>query len=83
MENIFIVSAKLVLVIPVIVGLVHVTRGLGLKRKWAPVVSMLFGIGLLWMTGIELNAVIIQGIIAGLSASGLYSGSKTVIEELD
>ena len=64
--------------IPLVVGLVQVLKGVGLSGKLSPVASILLGIGILAISGIAWQAFVIQGIIVGLSASGLYSGGKKV-----
>lgn len=64
--------------IPVIVGLVQVIKGVGLPNKYAPVASIVLGVTILAIVGLAWQAFLIQGIIVGLSAAGLYSGSKAV-----
>lgn len=80
MENIFEFSSLVVLVIPVIIGLVEVLKKLGMVEKFAPLMSLLFGIGLIALTGAEWRLALVQGIIAGLAASGLFSGTKKVLK---
>lgn len=80
METIFTFSPYAVAAIPVALGLVEVVKRLGISGKYAPVASILIGIGLVSLTGVAWQAFIIQGIIVGLSASGLWSGTKSVIE---
>jgi len=69
-------------IIPLLVGLLEVFKKVGLREKYVPVFSLILGIG----TGIALFADgdikkgIIQGIFIGLSAVGLYSGTKNTIE---
>lgn len=64
--------------IPVIVGLVQVIKGIGLPSKYAPIASIALGVGVLAIVGLTWQAYLIQGIIVGLSAAGLYSGGKAV-----
>lgn len=80
METLFEFSPLVIAVIPVIVGLVEVTKSLGLDSKYAPAVSLLFGIGLVSLTGVVWQASLIQGIISGLAAAGLFSSVKRVVE---
>lgn len=70
----------IVAIVPIVVGLVSVVKGIGLPSKYAPVLSIAFGIGLVALTGVAWQAFVIQGIIAGLAASGLYSGAKATIQ---
>ena len=77
---VFVMSPTVLTVIPVIIALVQVAKGLGLASKWAPVLAILLGVGLLALVELSLPVTIIGGILAGLSASGLYSGTKSVVE---
>jgi len=76
METIFEFSPLIVAIVPVITGLVQVTKGLGVTSKYAPLASIFLGIGLVALTGVTWQVFIVQGIIAGLAASGLFSGAK-------
>lgn len=80
METFFEFSPLVVAVIALIPGLVEVVKTLGLQTKYAPVVSLVMGIGLVSLTGVVWQGAIIQGIVAGLAASGLYGGAKKVTE---
>jgi hypothetical protein len=55
-------------IIPLIVGLVQMVKGLGLDARYAPVASVALGVG----------GGILTGIAFGLSASGLYSGTNAL-----
>ena len=63
--------------VPIVVGLVQVAKKAGLASKYAPVISVVLGIAGVWV--LQNNIEWISGVIIGLSASGLYSGGKTVI----
>lgn len=78
METFFEFSPLIVAIVPLVLGLVAVVKGVGLPSKYAPVASIAFGIGLVALTSVAWQAVIVQGIIAGLAASGLFSGTKAV-----
>lgn len=70
----------LMAIVPVIVALVQGAKEMGLPGKYASIASMAFGIALVATTGpVSWSATLIQGIVAGLSASGLYSGGKAVV----
>ncbi len=77
-----------VLAIPLIIGLVEAAKRLGMDAVWATPAAV--GCGLAISLGYEaarqspgletwLNAVL-WGLALGLSASGLYSGTKKAIE---
>ncbi|HLR79422.1 MAG TPA: hypothetical protein VK119_02420 [Bacillota bacterium] len=74
-----------VALIPLIVGLVELLKGFGLPKKWLPIVSILFGItaGVLYVHPDDLKGAIIVGLMLGMAASGLYSGTKNTIEKSD
>ena len=76
METLFALNPVLLGAIPLIVGLVGVIKGMGLDPKYSVLVAMVFGIATSWLIGTVWPAFITQGIILGLSASGLYSGGK-------
>jgi hypothetical protein len=78
MENLFTLSAIAIGAIPVVVGLVAVVKSVGLPSRFAPVASIAVGIGLLSLTGLAWQAFVVQGIIVGLAASGLWSGGKAL-----
>ena len=70
-------------VIPLIIGLVQALKGIGLPDTFAPIASI--GLGLILaivqiLTGADIEplAAVLTGIAYGLSASGLYSGTRAV-----
>ena len=78
-----------VLAIPLIIGLVEAAKRLGLDTVWAT--PMAIGCGVALSLGYEaakqspgsevwLNALL-WGLALGLSASGLYSGTKKVMSD--
>lgn len=79
MENLFELNPAFLVAIPLIVALVQLVKNLGLASKFAPILSIVFGIGLVALTGATWQADLVGGILLGLTASGLYSG-KSVVE---
>lgn len=79
MEELFTLSPLALGAIPVTIGIVQVLKLLIPDSKYAPVVALAIGIGLMALTGIAWQAFIVQGLIVGLAASGLYSGTKSVL----
>lgn len=71
-----------VVLIPLIVGLVEIFKGLGLNKRFLPLISLTFGIaaGVFYVCPDDIKGGILIGIMLGLSASGLYSGTKHTIE---
>lgn len=74
-----------VLLIAVIVGMVELLKQLNFPHKLLPVASLLLGVvgGVAYLHPGDIKAGILMGIIMGLSASGLYSGGKTMVEKGD
>jgi len=65
--------------IPVVLGLVSLAK-IYLDSKWAPLLSLALGIGAAFLVPSSTIALtVLQGILIGLSASGLYSGVKATI----
>ena len=66
----------------VVIGLVEVAKKLGMSEKFAPLLALILGLGFAFMgftANADLTQTIVGGIIIGLSAVGLYSGTKNVI----
>jgi len=67
-------------VIPLIVGVVEVLKRAGLPIKYAPLTSLAIGFffGVFFIESFKEG--IIVGMMVGLSATGLYSGSKHIMQ---
>lgn len=79
MENLFTLSALTIAAIPVVTGLVSVLKtSLEMPTKFAPLASLALGIASVALIGGVWQAIIAQGILVGLAASGLYSGGKAL-----
>lgn len=72
-----------VAMIPLIIGLVAVAKKTGVPTKALPALSLLLGVGagVVYASNGNLKQGVLVGLMFGLSASGLYSGSKTVFEK--
>ncbi|MCZ2258289.1 hypothetical protein [Sporosarcina sp. G11-34] len=72
-----------VALIPLIIGIVELLKFTGLRKKLLPVVSLLFGVlaGVFYVYPGDLKGGILVGVMMGLSASGMYSGGKALIEQ--
>lgn len=69
-------------IIPLLMGILEVFKKLGVSEKYVPVMSLILGIGIgiaLFAAG-DMKTGVVQGIYIGLSAVGLYSGTKNTIE---
>lgn len=71
-----------VIIIALVTGLVEVLkRSLGLTSKYVPIASLVIGVAMAFLvmkTGSYTDHLLV-GLIYGLSASGLYSGGKSVL----
>lgn len=73
-----------VALIPFIIGLVQILKYFGFREKWfLPLASLLFGIlaGVIYLYPYDLKSGILIGVLMGLSASGMYSGTKAIMEK--
>jgi hypothetical protein len=65
--------------IPATVGLSAIARNIGLSDRYSPIADIVFGIALIALIGgVVWQAVILQGILVGLSAAGLYNAPQIV-----
>lgn len=71
-----------VLIVPLIIGLVAVAKKSGVPTKVLPVLSLAIGlvVGIIYASNGDIKQGVLVGAMLGLSASGLYSGGKAVVE---
>lgn len=71
------------LTIPAVVAIIEALKLAGLPSRFAPIASIALGMGMgvLFIDGNAVVANAAVGILIGLSASGLYSGGKTLMRE--
>ena len=71
-------------VIPIIMSLVELAKGLGVPRKFSSLLAVVIGtiIGVIFVEPQSIKMGILKGIIYGLTASGLYSGAKNTYEQV-
>ena len=67
-----------VTLVPVILALVQGAKQAGLPTKWAPLLSLVLGVGGVW--AISGGFDLITGIVVGLSAAGLWSGTRATLQ---
>jgi len=65
-------------IIPLILGLVELFKRAGVSARWSPFVAVILGVlaGIFYIST-DIKEGIIIGLMLGLSASGLYSGTKS------
>lgn len=71
-------------VIPIIMSIVELAKGLGLPKKFSAITAVIVGIaaGVFFMEQQDIRMGIFKGIVFGLTASGLYSGTKNTFEQI-
>lgn len=73
------VSSQFLILVPVVVGLTQAIKATGVDTRWSPLVAVALGIiGAIIFAGLSWGAVI-GGIVAGLTAAGLFSGVKKTV----
>lgn len=74
--------SRAVLIVPVIVGIVQAVKMTKIPDMYAPMISIAIGIFIAFMmdSGDLWGHSVMAGIVYGLSASGLYSGSKVFMQ---
>ncbi len=72
-------------VIPIIMSMVEMLKGLGLPAKFSAIASVVLGaiIGIFFVDPNCFKTGIFKGIVYGLTASGLYSGTKNTVQQVN
>ncbi|EJQ55445.1 hypothetical protein IEI_00708 [Bacillus wiedmannii] len=75
---------SLAVMIGIIVGLSQISKTIGLQTKYVPLLNLTLGIvlGVLFLDG-DIKTNVFQGIIIGLSASGLFDHTKIIKKDVD
>lgn len=75
---------SLAVIIGIVVGLSQIIKTIGLQTKYIPLLNLTLGIvlGVLFLDG-EIKTNVFQGIIIGLSASGLFDHTKIIKKDAD
>ncbi|HEF5706456.1 TPA: holin [Bacillus cereus] len=71
-------------IIGVVVGLSQIVKTIGVQTKYVPLLNLTLGIvlGVLFLDG-DIKTNVFQGIIIGLSASGLFDHTKIMKKDAD
>ncbi|PEL17636.1 holin [Bacillus wiedmannii] len=75
---------SLAVMIGIVVGLSQIVKTIGLQTKYVPLLNLTLGIvlGVLFLVG-DIKTNVFQGIIIGLSASGLFDHTKIMKKDVD
>lgn len=69
--------------VPLITGLVHTVKLVGIQKRFLPICAIVFGISIsLLFTAGDWKEDMMIGTWLGLSSVGFYSGSKNVLKPL-
>lgn len=72
-------SAVSLALVPVVMALTQVVKAFVLDARWSPIVSLVLGVAAaFFVPAASLQLTVLQGVLIGLTASGLFSGIKTV-----
>lgn len=78
-----VLSPVLLAAIPIVIGVVSLIKSFGMDSKWAGLLSLVMGLFLSFLAGgSNMLDVVLQGLVVGLSASGLYSSTKSTVKGL-
>jgi L-cystine uptake protein TcyP (sodium:dicarboxylate symporter family) len=71
------------IIVPIIMSIVELTKSLGIPKKFSALLSVVVGIviGIFYLHPLEIKLGIFEGIVYGLTASGLYSGAKNTFQQ--
>jgi len=74
------ISTEFMVLVPVVVGVVQVIKMAGLSSRWVPLTSLVLAtVGAVFLGGAFDPTTVVQGLMAGLAACGLWSGVKATI----
>ncbi|MBS3994247.1 MAG: hypothetical protein KGZ33_00505 [Alkaliphilus sp.] len=68
------------LIVPLIIGITELAKRFGLPKKYAAIFSWILGLvfAYIYVSPNEMKELFIVGSALGLSASGLFSGTKSI-----
>lgn len=65
-----------------VLGLTEVIKIAGLSKKLIPLVALVVGVGISFLgSDIGTQAIVVRGLVMGLTAVGLFSGVKNTIRK--
>jgi L-cystine uptake protein TcyP (sodium:dicarboxylate symporter family) len=71
------------IIVPIIMAIVELAKSVGIPKKFSALLSVVVGIviGIFYLHPLEIKLGIFEGIVYGLTASGLYSGAKNTFQQ--
>lgn len=80
METLFSMSPMVIAMVPIVLGMTQIAKEVGLPSKYASLFSVFIGVSFMALLGGEWQIAIAQGTVVGLLASGLWSGTKSLLK---
>lgn len=74
------ITTEFAVLIPIVTGVVQAIKMAGISSRFAPVLSLIIGIAGAFLIGGMDTVSALAGVVAGLSASGLFSGVKATFK---
>jgi len=71
------ITTQFAVLVPIVIALTQMIKGTGLSTRFAPVVSLVLGVLSTLVVG---QFDLLQGLMVGLTASGLFSGGKAITQ---
>ena len=74
----------LTILVAVIVGITQVLKLVGVPTRFAPLTALVVGVALNFLfkvVGVEWGQVLFTGLVAGLTACGAWSATKTTLDK--
>ncbi|MDF2532831.1 MAG: hypothetical protein K0R80_432 [Clostridia bacterium] len=71
------------IIVPIIMSIVELAKSVGVPKKFSALLSVIIGIviGIFYLHPLDLKLGVFEGIVYGLTASGLYSGAKNTFQQ--
>jgi uncharacterized membrane protein YdjX (TVP38/TMEM64 family) len=70
-------NLDIAIIVPIVIALVEVAKRIKLPDQYAPLLSIILGVaGAFIFPQATIQLTILEGLVFGLSASGLYSGVR-------
>lgn len=72
------------IIIPIIIAIVELIKGIGLPQKLSALAAVVIGvvIGVVYLHPADIKYGIFEGVVFGLTAAGLYSGTKNTFQQV-
>lgn len=72
-----------IMLIPIVLGGVEILKNIGLPQRFCPLVALAFGtvVGGVYLSEGDIKKGVLKGVYIGLSAVGMYSGTKNVMKK--